>query len=117
MTLDLTKPLTTRDGRPVRLLAQDVASDYPIVGVIKNSDRSEDVRVWNARGGIIAGHETATDLINPPEKIEGWLNVYPRASNGSCTMVLHPTREVADELATTERVACFEVAINHGAGL
>lgn len=117
MTLDLTKPVTTRDGRPVRIVEPNLKCSYPILGIITEPNGTEEVRLWSSSGQLIEGHHDRHDLINKPETVRGWLNVYPGIRTGSRTMVLHPTRAVADELATDERVACVEFECTEGFGL
>ena len=81
--LDLTKPVQTRDGRPVRILCMDRKSKYPIVGLVLKKDGSETTESWLADGGY---HYPAcigeNDLINvPPKPVKYFVNVY-RHTNG-----------------------------------
>lgn len=117
MTLDLTKPVTTRDGRPVRIVEPNLKSNYPILGIITEPNGNEEVRLWSASGRLIEGHEDRHDLINKVETIKGWVNVYPATRDGTQSMVLHPTREKADMQASSDRIACVEAVFNMGEGL
>lgn len=67
--LDLTKPVQTRDGRPVRILCTDAGKIKPVVGLIK-TPTGDMVFSWSPSGRrytiVKTGHRT--DLINVPEK-------------------------------------------------
>jgi hypothetical protein len=69
--LDLSKPVQTQDGYPVRIICTDATPDYPIVGVV-NHPRGKVVRCW-PNHGMVGG----CNLINvPPPEVHSWLNVY-----------------------------------------
>jgi len=77
--LDLTKPVQTRDGRPVRILANDMKADQPVVGVVTNNDGREFVAQWDVSGKFYqrSTHEGPTDLINvPPKPVKYYAHVY-----------------------------------------
>ena len=61
--LDLTKPVQTRDGRPVRILCSDAPGDWCIVGLI-----GEKVLSWQANGQYSTLRESQADLVNVPPK-------------------------------------------------
>jgi|SRR5690606_8845072 len=84
--LDFNKPITTRSGRPVRILCTDAGGEYPVVGLrsIYGNGREEVCR-WKLNGEIrskdffVGEHVGSADLINPPlpkVKLERWVNVY-----------------------------------------
>ena len=71
MTLDLTKPVQTRDGRPVRILATDIKTrERPIIIAVLNPEGHESVYALPPDGAYVKGYESAGDLINvpPPRK-------------------------------------------------
>ena len=75
MTLDLTKPVQTRDGRAVRILATDIKSDAPIVAAIQIFKNDEKVYCYKANGNLLGSiYENLLDLVNVPET--KWMNVY-----------------------------------------
>lgn len=85
-TLDFNKPITTRSGRPVRILCTDAGGEYPVIGLrqIYGNGREEVCR-WKLDGTIrqkdffVGEHVGSADLINPPPpkvKLERWVNVY-----------------------------------------
>ena len=77
--LDLTKPVQTRDGRPVRILANDMKTDQPVVGVVTNNDGREFLAQWDVSGKFYqrSPHEGPIDLINvPPKPVKYYGHVY-----------------------------------------
>lgn len=119
MTIDLTKPITTRDGQPVTILKTNLktTTNYTILGYATAKDGTHTVCVWDPQGRVSFGRETNNDLINKPKVIKGWVNVYPMFSNASRVLVLHPTREIADDQSNEDRVACIYVEWQEGTGL
>ncbi|HLX53128.1 MAG TPA: hypothetical protein VKR58_04275 [Aquella sp.] len=67
MTLDLTKPIQTRDGRKVRILCNNLKGKRPIAAAIQ-TDLEEDVVKVCINGKIYGRSGThMSDLINIPE--------------------------------------------------
>lgn len=80
--LDLTKPVQTRDGRPVRILCHDFVSPLSIVYAVKNNDCSEFLSSCYPDGRVTLDHTTQRDLINvPPKPAKYYVNVF-RDSDG-----------------------------------
>ena len=73
--LDLTKPVTTRDGRPVTLLYTNGRGEWSVGGYIGDSDI---LQPWHADGTVYTpdGCECPSDLINPPEEVTLYINLY-----------------------------------------
>ena len=69
MTLDFTKPVTTRNGRAVRILCTDAPGVLPVIGII---DGLNGPTCWPLSGEL----STMKSLINPPVKRRGWINLY-----------------------------------------
>lgn len=87
--LDLTKPVQTRDGRPVRILCLDFASPLSIVYAIKNNDGSEQLHSCYPNGIKQPHVESWCDLINaPPKPVKYYAHVYRRPNGcvwiGNC---------------------------------
>ncbi len=130
MTLDLTKPLQLRDGRPCRLLASDLLGDYPIAVAIRFDECDAILRV-DSNGSCTSGVECSTDVINVHEapkrfRREGFINVYiSEPEDGRWTSTYFSSREAADRVGTkyrTEcdrRIACVKIIIEgvEGEGL
>ena len=118
--LDFTKPITTRDGRKVRILCTDAPNKaYPVVGIIEGEWV---INEWSVDGRFCATcHiEDGFDLINSPikRKIEFWVNVYEN-SNGTAVPGCYLTKSDADKCAADGRIAClhFTREYEEGEGL
>lgn len=81
MGLDLTKPVRTRDGRPVRILCTDANGPAPIFALVKTSDFRDDVHRYKADGKLnqigISRGDDPLDLVNVPETTSVYAAVYP----------------------------------------
>ena len=75
--IDFNKPVQTRDGRKVRILCTDANSAFPVVGLIIDGGEFDTLETWDSTGCC---YEKRTadedDLINVPERVERWVNVY-----------------------------------------
>lgn len=92
--LDLTKPVQTRDGRPVRILCTDRVGKYQMVGLILE-DGHEYVETWNLNGQKYEGIISDIDLINvPPKPVKYFINVY-RNMNGITTGAPNPDKPIS----------------------
>ena len=101
--LDFTKPITTRDGRKIRILCTDGPNkEYPIVGYVDNDIFEYH---WKSNGSYLVLRQDSNDLINPPikRKVEFWVNVYPDGME----MRVHKSKERADEYANHLRTECL----------
>lgn len=65
--IDFTKPVQTRDGKPVRILCTDRKGDLPVIGLLTLSDGREMVQSWHQNGMLCNGH-SVNDLINVPQR-------------------------------------------------
>ena len=72
--LDLTKPVQTRDGHPVRILATDLRSEYPVTGIISHPGYDE-VETWTLDGAFVSSDEHPDDLVNVPETVKRYYPV------------------------------------------
>ena len=75
-SLDLTKPVQTRDGRKVRLLCTDGPGELPVVGFIEDNVTTTQ---WPVGGEYYGGALRNFDLVNTPaapRTFERWFNVY-----------------------------------------
>ena len=117
--LDLNKPVQTRDGRKVRVLATDRkgAAYYPVLGLLTQADGEETVESWTLVGEFYSGDTDEADLVNVPEKIVGYLNVYgTRSQYGQTSYRLYDSRAIADAEADDMRgrIACIRVECEEG---
>lgn len=91
--LDLTKPVQTRDGRPVRILCTDArrGTDQHVVGLIDNNGFNDVVCVWGQDGTVYSKKidDAVCGLINvPPKPVKYYAYVYRRPNGcvwiGNC---------------------------------
>lgn len=93
--LDLTKPVQTRDGRPVRILCTDRKGEFPIVGLIASNYDDDIVRCWPVSGIYDLDRLRHLDLINvPPKPVKYFVNVY-RNMNGITTGAPNPDKPIS----------------------
>lgn len=112
--LDLTKPVQTRDGRPVRIYRTDGSGIRPIHGAIKNSEGHEYVAQWYANGRHYGDTiKSSCDLVNVPVRHTVWVNVYSFFQ----VVYLYPTKSEADQRAGADRIACVPITFTEGEGL
>lgn len=65
--IDFTKPVQTRDGRKVRILATDARTDYPVVGLVEQPVGIESTESWTLEGSWYSnGRLSSYDLVNVP---------------------------------------------------
>lgn len=78
MTLDITKPVQTRDGKPARIVCTDMKGTFPVVALVTQKSGNEVVNSYDSNGvyHTFSG-KSDNDLVNIPERVERWLNVYP----------------------------------------
>lgn len=81
--LDLTKPVQTRDGHPVRILEIGLRSEYPVVGIISRPGYDE-VETWTLDGAFVSSDEHPDDLVNVPETVKRY---YPVSRNAPTLQV------------------------------
>jgi hypothetical protein len=124
--LDLNKPIQTRAGHPVRILATDIHGCYPIAAAIGESHylRSPVVRQYDLEGSLRGSgsrrlRKTALDLVNVPEKRTLFLNIgyAPHLPQRFYVSGAYLSRREADEWASEERIACKEITVVEGEGL
>lgn len=115
--LDLTKPLQTRDGRPVRVYSCKGNYLDSIHGAIFENCSwvSHD---WNQSGNTHCGEISHHDLINVPPKrfrYERWANVFKTGA----IYFYHSSEAAAAPEAGSPRIACVKVIIEgeEGEGL
>lgn len=105
-TFDPNKPYQRRDGK-----ACEIVHTFPNgrhVVVYENSHYEVSKGGHYDNGNL----DMASDLINIPEKIEGWVNVYD-----NFIMNYHISKENADKYASDDLIACIYVSFERGEGL
>lgn len=109
MKLDITKPVQTRDGRPVRILCTDKKGNYPVVGLVTNNDGSETVNSYRHDGVYYSAGVSDADLVNAPERKERWLNMYPPSLGHSVYPEFCTVRTAADKQAGPNRIGILHI--------
>ena len=76
------RKVVTRDGRKARIICTDRRGyECPIVALIEGKDNEDEVRTFTKDGNwSVLGIESISDLFFAPDKKEGWVNVYKKAS-------------------------------------
>ena len=82
-----------------------------ISAIVRTNDNEHDFyQLWYSNGIAYQGTSgNSNDLINVPERIEGWVNIYPTK--------IDDTKEKADQSAGGSRIACIHVSFTVGEGL
>lgn len=111
MTLDITRPVQTRDGRPVRIITwTEGTKEYPIVGVVED-DLGEVLYKWTSEGYFLKGCKAYddNDLINAPERRSLYVNINEKGFTTS-----HQSRKIADDYSFG-RIGLIRVDLEDGA--
>lgn len=102
--IDFTKPVQTKDGRPLEIVTIRGRGDYPVIGFIGDSTAPS---TFTADGKFFLGLENNNeDLENVPAKpveIVRYFNIYEDFVMG------HDTRAEADAGAEADRIGCKRV--------
>lgn len=95
MTLDLNKPIKTRDGRDVRIICTDRKSKYFTIVALITNQYKEDYFSYTKDGEFYYGEENSRDLVNVKEKKTGWVNIY-KLDNKQCLIgTIYKTKDEA----------------------
>jgi len=111
MNIKVGKTYRDRGGRKVRIVATGLANTrYSVVG-ISSGETGEETPLTYTEDGIFYRPDVKHpyDIISEwrePVKVSGWVNVC-----NLCNMrrTIFPTREEANQYATTDRIACVYV--------
>lgn len=124
-SLDLTKPIQTRDGRPVRILCTDAQTPKfggrvrPVIGLARNPT-GEDSLLWWREDGT---HDACTnyDLVNvPPPKVEETRQVWLLRcrANGSVTVHVAGKYDTNEPNTTRNEILARQtITLTEGEGL
>lgn len=116
---DPTKPYCRRDGKPARVLYTLNMGDYPVIVLSQYDDGQEWIYQVMLTGCVVVSPGNY-DLVNIPEKIEGWINIYKYKCHVPIEYTsgdIYTTREAADLGASFDRIACIKVSFTEGEGL
>ena len=70
------RKVVTRDGHPVRILCTDAKGKFPVVAIFGIDDEEDSVGKFQKDGMYNENEISPFDLFFPPEKREGWINIY-----------------------------------------
>jgi hypothetical protein len=100
--VDFTRPVTTRDGRKVRILCTDAKSTHPVVGLVTNSDDDEGTSRWCEDGKWLrATNKSDWDLVNPP--VKKYINLF----KNDVGRMYYDTREEAEKFGNASKNAGY----------
>lgn len=109
--LDLTKPVQTRDGQPVRIICTDRqnSEDFVVVGLVQTMFGEEATQTWRLDGSfsLRKSSEHSFDLINVPVKREGWINIYGDANQFFGN--IYPSEAAAKEDRLSSAIATIKI--------
>jgi hypothetical protein len=127
---DPTKPVQTRDGRKARIVCTDSrASDMPIIALAEMGGWAPHLEYafgCYADGRVSKDRDDDLDLVNIPEKVTGYVNVYRSNGGEAWTGKIYRSRELADlnwdrlrknrwqMRQGTERLSCLRVDLPEG---
>lgn len=78
-SLDLSKPVQTRDGRKARIIATDLAGNQPLAVAVTDPSGNEWLSCFSLDGSYYpynSDHPEPEDLVNTPERKEMFMNLY-----------------------------------------
>lgn len=111
-SIDFTKPVETVTGLPVEVVFTDGRDkEYPVAAYI--GDRLNPDR-FTAEGKYYSNSTSDNDLRNvapKPLEAEIYVNVYKNNDGGLRMADNHPTRKIADNRASLNRVGCIKIKI------
>lgn len=113
---DPSKPFRLADGREVRNVCLDYLITKGVTGIsaiVRNKAGSHDyVGIWQLNGKNYHGEGDIMDydLVNIPEKVEGWINIYEND-------VIFKDKVIADIGAHPTRIACILINFTKGEGV
>lgn len=83
--IDFNRPVTTRDGRTVKVLTTTANHNmYPVVALVTDENGEEHAEVFTANGKFYSSEEDnpdPDDLVNLPIRSEQYINVYIRPND------------------------------------
>lgn len=78
MTFDPTKPVETRAGRPARIVATDRKGTGKTIVALTYTNGIEYIKLFYPDGRYTLGRDVVEDLVNAPETVVGYVNLYRR---------------------------------------
>lgn len=111
--IDWSKPVQTRNGKPLRVLCTDMKRvTFPVICLLEHSDGGETIEEYRLDGSYENPHFAGGSLnaINAPIKKHGWVNVYGSdADYRMASIEIHDTEDGANQVAARGRIACAKI--------
>lgn len=110
MAIDWTKPVETKDGRKVRVLATDIPGEFPVWAAVGSA--APNFSTYTLDGYVYdEKRPSPMDVVNTPVKKSGWINLYPTMSSYAIanSSMVYEDRRHADEGSSNARIACVFV--------
>ena len=112
--LNPNKPVMLENGREVRNTCFDYKISLEVIGIsgiVRSKDDCYDYQVvwFNTGKPYNIANIAGNSLINVPERIKGWINIYESH--------VHPIKQDADNNAGSGCIACIYIDVPVGEGL
>lgn len=107
---DLTKPVQTRKGQAVRIIATDAKdAKYPVIGLRMTEEGGESTESWTVDGIFQVGASWRDlDLVNVPEKLVRYVNFYRTGAHPwGMTYTQNATAEQAEDRSDQSSKCCI----------
>ena len=95
-TFNPTKPCRTRGGDPVKILITDAAG---VNKIYYQNEKTKMVFATYANGHMWNGGINDNDLINTPQKLVGWVNIYKSVVDPGFTTATYESEAEARSLS------------------
>ncbi|OHB71901.1 MAG: hypothetical protein A2W23_06535 [Planctomycetes bacterium RBG_16_43_13] len=113
--LDPSKPVQTKEGRQAQI-KYTFKNGYHFI-IFSDTDGWIIVDEW----GEYDREETEYGIINTPERVEGWVNIYrnnrPVLHGMYSNTIYFDSKSEADKNAHWDRIACIKISYTVGEGL
>ena len=91
---DPNKPCRTRGGDPVKILTTDAVGSFPIY---YQNEITREVHCALPNGKAWSSFYCERDLVNIPQKLVGWVNIYKSVGDPGFATAVHATEAAARE--------------------
>jgi hypothetical protein len=114
MTLDLNKPMQTRDGKPARFLGT-INNESEYIFAIMDEDGSEYVVFRYASGKVEEYGRNSGDIINAPEALTTYQRIYANVASASTwTGTSYDSLEAIGARDHTRSVGILKLTLENG---
>jgi hypothetical protein len=109
MSIDWSKPIQTRAGRPARVICADRADALRPVVVLIRGESGDELVASVTRAGTYrtTSAPDGADIINVPEPVEYWTNIYQTSNGAHFNSPLFTSAAVAAQGAAAHSSKCL----------